>query len=100
MVTMPDVSPASPASVQLLVLDRVDAASNMARYYVLSVEQTLFGDSALVREWGRIGVSCRRRIDLYEHDAAAKVALSTWLNRKSRRGYALRAEPTDSTPMR
>lgn len=97
---MPEAPQASPASLQLLVLDRVDAACNMARYYVLSVEQTLFGDTALVREWGRIGVSCRRRIDLYEHDAAANVALSTWLNRKSRRGYALRPDPTDATPVR
>lgn len=91
---MPEASSASPTSVQLLVLDRVDAASNMARYYVLSVERTLFGDAALVREWGRIGVSCRRRIDLYEHDAAAKTALSTWLKRKARRGYTLRPGPT------
>lgn len=77
-------------SVQLLVLDRIEKASNMARYYVLIVEPTLFGDMALVREWGRIGVSCRRRLDLYEHDAEAKVALGTWLRRKSRRGYVLR----------
>lgn len=97
---MPEAPQASPASVQLLVLDCVNAASNMARYYVLSVEQTLFGDAALVREWGRIGVSCRRRIDLYEHDAAVKTALSTWLKRKSRRGYKLRPDPTDAPPMR
>ena len=97
---MPEAPSASPASLQLLVLDRIDEPSNMARYYVLSVEPTLFGDTALVREWGCIGVSCRRRIDLYEHDAAAKVAIGTWLKRKSRRGCALRPKSTGATPTR
>lgn len=38
--------------MQLVVLDRIDPARNMARYYVLSIEPTLFDDSSLVREWG------------------------------------------------
>ncbi|MCW6512521.1 WGR domain-containing protein [Lichenifustis flavocetrariae] len=87
---MSDALSGSAVSVQLLVLDRIEESSNMARYYVLTVEPTLFGDMALVREWGRIGVSCRRRLDLYPDDAAAKVALDTWLRRKSKRGYVLR----------
>jgi predicted DNA-binding WGR domain protein len=77
--------------VQLLVLERVDAAQNMARYYVLSVEPTLFGDSALAREWGRIGTAGRRRLDLFGKDSDAFVALDHWLARKKRRGYELRA---------
>ena len=32
----------NPALLQVLVLERVDRARNMARYYVLSVEPTLF----------------------------------------------------------
>ena len=48
-------SPSSAQRVQLLVLERVEPACNMARYYVLSVELTLFDDAALVREWGRLG---------------------------------------------
>lgn len=35
-----------------IVLERLDPARNMARYYVLSVEPALFGDSALVRRLG------------------------------------------------
>jgi predicted DNA-binding WGR domain protein len=27
----------------------------MARYYVLSIEPSLFGDASLIRQWGRIG---------------------------------------------
>jgi hypothetical protein len=31
------------------------ASRNMARFYVLAIEPTLFDEMALVREWGRIG---------------------------------------------
>lgn len=36
-------------TLQVLVLERRDPALNMARFYVLSIEPTLFGDAALVR---------------------------------------------------
>ena len=42
-------------TIQYLVLDRCDPTCNMARYYVLSIEPSLFGDATLIREWGRIG---------------------------------------------
>jgi WGR domain len=38
-----------------IVLERVDPARNIARYYVLSIEPTLFGKHTLIRRWGRIG---------------------------------------------
>jgi len=76
--------------LQVLVLDRSDDSFNMARYYVLSVQQTLFGESALVREWGRTGSRGRRRLDVYGSDAEAGEALDAWLARKVRRGYRLR----------
>ena len=44
----------SELTVQYLVLERCDPARNMARFYVLTIEPTLFGDTALVREWGRL----------------------------------------------
>jgi hypothetical protein len=37
-----------------VVLDRIDPAANMRRFYVLSIEPSLFGDATLVREWGRV----------------------------------------------
>ena len=58
----------------------------MARFYVLSLEETLFGDTALVREWGRLGTTGRRQLDLYEAQAQASEALESWLGRKLRRG--------------
>ena len=75
--------------LQMLVLDRSDSAQNMARFYVLAIEPTLFGDVALVREWGRKGCCGRRRLDLYgDHETAAE-ALQDWLLRKTRRGYGV-----------
>jgi predicted DNA-binding WGR domain protein len=41
-------------TIQYLVLHRCDPSCNMARYYVLSIEPSLFGDATLIREWGRI----------------------------------------------
>lgn len=73
--------------LQMLVLDRSDPAQNMARFYVLAIEPTLFGDVALVREWGRRGCFGRRRLDLYGDQETAAEALQDWLLRKTRRGY-------------
>jgi predicted DNA-binding WGR domain protein len=93
-----DASPSSAQRVQLLVLERIDAARNMARYYVLSLEPTLFDDDALVREWGRIGRFGGRRVDLYGNGRDARLALGVWLARKVRRGYVVRSDssPTDA----
>ena len=77
-------------TIQYLVLDRCDPSCNMARYYVLSIEPSLFGDATLIREWGRIGRLGQRRVELYENQFRAMEALETWLERKQRRGYLLR----------
>jgi predicted DNA-binding WGR domain protein len=76
--------------LQILVLERRNASRNMARFYVLAIEPTLFGDMALVREWGRIGSWGRRRLDLHPNRAAATESLDAWLVRKARRGYRVR----------
>lgn len=71
----------------ILHLQRRDAARNMARFYCLSVERSLFGDAVLVREWGRIGTRGRRRLDLFADDAAAREAFARLAGAKLRRGY-------------
>ena len=78
-------------TIQHLVLERCDPACNMARYYVLSIEISLFGDAALIREWGCLGRLGQRRVELYENQACAVEALETWLQRKRRRGYLLQS---------
>ena len=78
--------------LQILVLDRVDPAKNMHRYYVLAVEPTLFEDVALVREWGRIGTRGGRcTVELHPTESAAGEALEAWHIWKTRRGYRPRA---------
>ncbi|WP_244627239.1 WGR domain-containing protein [Microvirga tunisiensis] len=83
-------------TIQYLVLDRRDPDANMARFYVLSIEESLFGDASLIREWGRIGTKGQRRVELHESTSRAAEALETWLRRKQRRGYRIRSAPTSS----
>jgi predicted DNA-binding WGR domain protein len=78
--------------LQLLVLERVDPAKRMARFYVLSIEPTLFGDVSLTRGWGRIGTGGRRRIGSCRTREVARIELEKWLQRKRRRGYAVVAQ--------
>lgn len=89
-IFMDEPSEIADEKLQILVLERRDPSRNMARFYVLAIEPTLFGDSALVREWGRIGCRGRRRLDLHADEAGAAEALEVWLDRKVRRGYQLR----------
>ena len=87
---MTETGEISDHKLQMLVLERRNAGRNMARFYVLAIEPTLFGEMALVREWGRIGSWGRRRLDLHPNRASAAESLDAWLGRKARRGYRVR----------
>jgi predicted DNA-binding WGR domain protein len=78
-----------------IVLERIEPARNIARYYVLSIEPTLFAKLTLIRRWGRIGCLGRERLQFFggEDATRAQVTLETWLARKRKRGYAPRSEP-------
>lgn len=73
-----------------VILERIDPTKNVERYYVLSVEVTLFARNTLVRRWGRIGSTGRQRLEVLDNRDSARLALETWLARKRRRGYVLR----------
>ena len=90
---MANVSEGSPSLH--VVLERIDPVRNIARYYVLSIEPTLFAKHTLIRRWGRIGCLGRERLQFFRGDDApqAQVTLETWLARKRKRGYAPRSEP-------
>jgi predicted DNA-binding WGR domain protein len=68
-------------------LRRIDPARNMARFYLVSVGRSLFGDFSIIREWGRIGSVGRVRIDLFEDEHAALTAFAAIERRKRKRGY-------------
>ncbi len=78
--------------IQYLLLDRCDSDANIARFYVLSIEASLFGDTAQIREWGRISTAGRRKIELHDSEDGAMAALDVWLRRKQRRGYVTRPD--------
>ena len=44
--------PETGSSALQIVLQRVDPSKNMARYYVLSIQPTLFANNTLIRHWG------------------------------------------------
>lgn len=73
--------------MEIVALENVCPDENRFRFYVLSIDETLFGDVALVREWGRIGTNGRRRLDLFDDRVRAISSLEDWLERKRRRGY-------------
>jgi predicted DNA-binding WGR domain protein len=74
-------------NISSMVLHRVDTARNMARFYAMSIEPTLFGGRSLVRNWGRIGTRGQYRMDLFEDEAAAEEAMARLAQIKCGRGY-------------
>jgi predicted DNA-binding WGR domain protein len=70
-----------------ITLTRIDEAANMHRFYRLSIQPGLFGDVALIREWGRIGSHGQSKTDWFDSEANAKDARFTLHMTKSKRGY-------------
>lgn len=60
---------------------------NRQRFYVVAVEQDLFGNWRVLRRWGRIGTHGRGFGAVFAtQDAAEEVALHL-IRKKTRRGY-------------
>lgn len=70
-------------------LERVNKEKNQYRFYSLSVVQTLFQDWALVREWGRVGSTGKKRSDWFNTEEEAINALFELQKLKKRKGYEL-----------
>jgi predicted DNA-binding WGR domain protein len=71
-----------------VVLRRIDAAQNMARFYRLDVQPDLFGGGSYIREWGRIGRPGIVRQTPCPTEAEALAALEQQRRVKERRGYS------------
>lgn len=80
-----------------LHVERHEPARNMARYYQLSIEPTLFGDVMLLRQWGRIGTRGQQISHLFEREDDAVRAFLDVLRQKRLRGYRVRGEATNRT---
>lgn len=70
-----------------LYIERRDAGRNMARFYALSIEETLFGQPCLVRRWGRIGTAGRMVQHCFDQEDDAVGLFLELLRLKKRRGY-------------
>lgn len=68
-------------------LHRVDPDRNMARFYTMTVQPSLFGEWCLVREWGRIGSPGRVVSTPFPSPALAEAALDLWRRQKQQKGY-------------
>ncbi|MBY5754891.1 WGR domain-containing protein [Rhizobium leguminosarum bv. viciae] len=75
------------AKAKITLLYRIDPALNMARFYHLSIQPTLFGGSSLVRNWGRIGTMGQQKVELFDTPGEAAAAHERMAGRKLRRGY-------------
>ncbi|WP_085802311.1 WGR domain-containing protein [Roseovarius aestuarii] len=60
---------------------------NMARFYGIDIQPTLFGEMSVLRSWGRIGTKGRGMMVTYEDSAQAAEALLKLDKQKRRRGY-------------
>jgi predicted DNA-binding WGR domain protein len=68
-------------------LERKDSAKNMNRFYKVVVTETLFGEWALIREWGRIGSPGTVKEAWFETVSLADQAASKLRGQKQQRGY-------------
>ncbi|MGO6984230.1 WGR domain-containing protein [Rhizobium leguminosarum] len=70
-----------------LYVERTDPAKNMARYYAMEIEQTIFGEACLTRRWGRIGKHGQEKKNVFEREEEAVLLFLELLKQKRGRGY-------------
>ncbi|MFK0166531.1 WGR domain-containing protein [Rhizobium sp. NPDC090279] len=75
-----------------LYVERTDAAKNMARFYALSIEPTLFGTPCLTRRWGRIGSTGQSLVHHFDREDEAVLMFLDLLKAKRARGYKTRPQ--------
>ncbi|MCW5711587.1 WGR domain-containing protein [Shinella sp.] len=70
-----------------IYVERTETSKNMARYYAMAIEQTLFGDACLTRRWGRIGTTGQQMIHHFQREEEAVSLFLDLLRQKRTRGY-------------
>lgn len=59
----------------------------MYRFYLLTVQPTLFGGVSVIRNWGRIGSSGQTMVQTFEAEYDAAATLLRVEREKRRKGY-------------
>lgn len=70
-----------------LYLRRIDPAQNMRRFYLLSIQPTLFGGASVIRNWGRIGTHGQAMMQTFDENVDADNAFAQLARSKGKRGY-------------
>ena len=70
-----------------LYIERKDPARNMARFYAVTIDETLFGQACLTRRWGRIGTIGQAMTHHFEREEDAVVLFLDLVRQKRNRGY-------------
>jgi predicted DNA-binding WGR domain protein len=70
-----------------LYVERIAPEQNMARFYALAIQPTLFGEVSLVRTWGRIGTRGQQMVHLFDNESQAINLFFDVLREKRKRGY-------------
>ncbi len=64
-----------------------DPNNNRERFYVLSWQHTLQGDTVLLCRWGRLGTQGRSRTIIYAHHDQVREKIMRLIKRRLQRGY-------------
>lgn len=70
-----------------LYMERTDRTKNMSRFYAMSIEPNLFGETCLMRRWGRIGAKGQTMIHHFEREQDAVKLFLDLTRQKRNRGY-------------
>ena len=70
-----------------IAMRRVDPDTNVARFYVLTLERDLFGEFTVTRQWGKVGTTGRVLTEPFETELDAAEAMGRLAAVKRRRGY-------------
>jgi predicted DNA-binding WGR domain protein len=68
-------------------LTRTDLTRNINRFYVVDITSTLFGEWAVLREWGRRGSPGTLRLDSFRAREEAQSAEQRTIKRRLQHGY-------------
>ena len=69
-------------------MERSDHTRNLALFYQVDIQPTLFGDWAVICRWGRIGTYGRIRQDWFAFLPDAEASHARRVAHKHRRGYS------------
>ncbi len=79
-------------------MTRIDPEKNMARWYEIDVQPTLFGEYAVERHWGRIGSSGQSKTFWFNDEPTADQMAKSVSATKARRGYVETKFATGGNP--